>query len=148
MDDFDRAILRVFLTEDAGIDLADVLRAYAGVLPDDWMDREVERIAARAAAEPWAWEALRRLYAKLRAEGEALPPALQRWADDVLMGRRREPSRRGPKPDTGRAAQYVLAVHALEFFGLAVNREAAIPILAEASDMGEDAVRKILDRAR
>ena len=64
------------------------------------------------------------------------------------MGRRREPSRPGPKPDTKRAARYELACQSLIAHGLAVNREAAIPILAEASGMGEDAVRKILDRVK
>ena len=151
-----RFTLGRMLSHDWGADRCNVLLDHVGC-PPDAMAAAVEEVSIRADVEPWAWEALRRLYRHLRAKGEPIdrwPAPLREWTDDMVMGRRREPSRRrGRKPDTKRAARYLAAVHYLIGFGIAPSREQAISMLAEALDRAGDggpvyAVRKILDRAK
>ena len=103
----------------------------------------------RAEAEPRVWDLVVSDYNMLRERGEALPPSLQRWTDDVVNGRRTRPSRPANRPrNRERAELYLMAVEILMFLKRAKSEYAARTIIGEATGEDDSKIRDILKRAR
>ena len=103
----------------------------------------------RAEAEPCIWDLVVFDYNMLRERGEALPPSLQRWTDDVVNGRRTRPSRPANRPpDRERLELYLMAVEILAFLDMARSENEAINTIARALDMDPENIKKSVRRAR
>ena len=103
----------------------------------------------RAEAEPCVWDLVVFDYNMLRERGEALPPSLQRWTDDVVNGKRTKPLKRAHRPpDRERAELYLMAVEILMFLKRAKSEYAAQKIIGEATGEADSKIRDILKRAR
>ena len=125
------------------------LTFHFGAFPQElhqMLDKEIEKVVSSAAAEPWAWESLCRLYNSCRERGEPLPARLQSWVDDVVNGAVQRPNPRGPKPDTAEHSRYRIAFHVLTEF-LKFKRRGALLEMSTATGESEDTIKSRLRRA-
>ena len=102
-----------------------------------------------ARAYPRVWELVVFDYNMLRERGEALPPSLQRWTDDVVNGRRTKPPKPAHRPrNRERAELYLMAVEILTFIRRARSDYEAINMIACALDKDPENIKKIVRQGR
>lgn len=99
-----------------------------------------------SATDEWTFAQLQALLADFLDAGEPVPTTLQAWANDVAIGRRRGPSRRGPKGDRTRDARIAAAVHILSEAGM--SERAAKRLLSGALHKSEEAIESARARGR
>ena len=103
----------------------------------------------RAKTDPRVWDLVVHDYNMLRERGEALPPSLQRWTDDVVNGRRTKPSKPAHRPpDRERAEIYLRAVEILTFLRRARSDHEAINMIACALDKDPENIKKTVRQGR
>ena len=103
----------------------------------------------RAKADPRVWDLVVHDYNMVRERGEALPPSLQRWTDDVVNGRLSRPPKPAHRPpDRRRAECYLMAVEILMFLGRAKSEYAAITTIGETTHEAHDKVKALVKRGR
>ena len=103
----------------------------------------------RAGADPQVWDLVVHDYNMVRERGEALPPSLQRWTDDVVNGRLSRPQRPAHRPQNReRAVLYLMAVEILVFLHRAKSEYAAINLIADALNEDPENIKKIVRQGR
>ena len=130
---------RAFVNDGRGCTLPPVgdLRAVLDWLPPALREWTVGAYILASERRSWAWDALVRLLAE--TEGRAQPDILNRWACDVVSGRRPEPDRpRGTAPRPDRDVRLCIAYSAL-----GADRK-AIEDLAHDLPLDESRIGKIL----
>ena len=103
----------------------------------------------KAIADPHVWDLVVYDYNMVRERGEALPPSLQRWTDDVVNGRLSRPPKPAHRPPgRERAERYLMAVEILKFLGRAKSVYAAINLIADALDQCPENIKRIVRQGR
>ena len=102
----------------------------------------------RAETDPLIWDLVVYDYNWVREHGEALPPSLQRWTDDVVNGRLSRPTPAHRPPDRCRAERYLMAVEILVFLRRAKSENAAINMIAGALNKAPETIKRIVQRER
>ena len=103
----------------------------------------------RAETDPLIWDLVVYDYNWVRERGEALPPSLQRWTDDVVNGRLSRPPKPAHRPpDRERAERYLQAVEILKSLGRAKSVYAAINLIADALDQCPENIKRIVKQGQ
>ena len=113
-------------------------------LPDAWAQHSPsfhDRILAywieKSESDEWTFDQLRNLLGNMMDTDEPVLPPLQRWAYEVAAGRRKCPTRRGPKGDRTRDAHIAARVYILR---KGMSQRAAERLLADELNMSPEAV--------